>query len=129
MNKRTVFFATFVAPGHVFANEWTLELASGDPQAVHWPDDAYAFTLHQREDVTVDGKVFRGEPQRLGPVYYHPDSFIQSLDEVKANPKATSTLIDNMRINGWAQVIWTRWSNWPQPFEADRMTILKARSA
>jgi hypothetical protein len=30
-----------------------------------------------------------------------------------------------MECNGWKQMVWTRWGNWPQPFEPERMEVLK----
>lgn len=123
--KTTVFYATFFGTGSFVAENWKTDLTSGDPREVKWPQNAYAFTLHRREDVTVDGTVYRGTPDQLGPMYYHPDSVVEDLDQVKANPRATKVMIDNMRINEWPQIIWTRWGNWPQVFDADRMQVLK----
>lgn len=126
MNKETVYYARFLSPGSFVANDWTQAIDTPDPRKLAWPDNAYAFSIHKREDV-VDGDIFyRGKAEQVGPLYYHPDSYVQSLDEARANPHASPILLDNMRINGWAQIIWTRWSNWPQPFEAGRMEILKA---
>lgn len=128
MNKETVFYARFVAPGSFMANDWTSPATSADPAKVAWPENAYAFTLHKREDVVDGATRYEGKPEQIGPTYYHPDSFIQSLDEARTNPKATPILLDNMRINGWAQIIWTRWGNWPQPFDASTTAILKVRA-
>lgn len=122
--KRTVFYATFFGTGTFVAENWKVDLASGDPRAVQWPENAYAFTLHSREDMTFQSEEYHGEPKQIGPMYYHPDSVVEDFEQVKANPRATEILIDNMRINGWPQIIWTRWGNWPQPFEADRMQVL-----
>jgi hypothetical protein len=125
MNKETVYYARFLSPGAFVTEDWTSPIDSPDPRKVAWPDNAYAFSLHKREDVVDGDKRYEGKPEQVGPLYYHPDSFVQSLDEVRTNPKATSTLISNMKCNRWAQVIWTRWGNWPQPFESDRMQILE----
>lgn len=122
--KRTRHFATFMAPGLIVGNQWDMELASEDPQKVHWPDDAYAFTLHRREDVTVDGAEYQGKREQVGPIYYHPDSVVQTLEEAKANPKATPVLISNMECNDWGSVVWTRWGNWPQPFDPAEIQVL-----
>jgi hypothetical protein len=124
MNKQRIFYATFFGFGTFVAENWKAGLTSTDPRAVQWPANAYAFTIHQRDDVTVDGKVYRGEAEQVGPMYYHPDSVIEDLEQVKANPLAGQILIDNMRINHWPQIIWTRWGNWPQPFDAERMEVL-----
>lgn len=125
MDKSTAYYATFFGQGTFVAETWKADLTSDNPFSVKWPENAYAFTIHRRDDVTVDGKVYRGEPQQIGPMYYHPDSKVEDLGEVTANPRATEVLIDNMRINEWPLLIWTRWGTWPQPFDADAMQILK----
>lgn len=125
MNKRTIHYVTFWSPGSFMAEEFTVTIESPDPRKVAWPDYAYAFRLFEREDVIDGDKTYEGKPQQLGPVYYHPDSVVQSLDEVQANPKATPILISNMKGNRWAQIIWTRWMNWPQPFYPDTMQVLR----
>jgi hypothetical protein len=125
MNKRTVFYVVFWSPGSFVAEETTREVESADPRKVEWPNHAYAFRLFKREDVIDGDKTYQGKPEQLGPVYYHPDSAIQSLEEVRNNPKATSTLVSNMECNGWKQIIWTRWMNWPQPYEPGQHAILK----
>ena len=123
---KPIYTVTFLYPGAFCADTSTVEVQSLDPSAVVWPERAYAFTLHQRQEITCDGQVFKGETTQIGPTYYHPDSKVESLDEVKLNPKATSILISNMGCNGWTHIIWSRWGGWPQPFDASKMEILKA---
>jgi len=62
-------------------------------------------------------------------MYYHPGSTITSLDQVKAGKTPGSighALIGNMECNNWDAVIWTRWGNWPQPFDAAKHEICRA---
>lgn len=125
MDKQTVYYVTFWAPGSFVANDWTVTVDSPDPHKVEWPDSAYAFRLFKREDVIDGDKTYQGKPKQVGPTYYHPDSAIQSLDEVRTNPKASRILVSNMECNGWKQIIWTRWMNWPQPFEPGKMQVLR----
>ena len=35
-----------------------------------------------------------------------------------------SILLSNMRCNEWPSVIYTRWGNWPQPFDAEKIRVL-----
>lgn len=128
MHKQTIHYVIFWAPGRVVANGWTMPVASADPHKVGWPDSAYAFRLFKREDVIDGDKTYEGKPEQVGPIYYHPDSVVQSLDEARANPKATEVLISNMKINGWAQIIWTRWMTWPQPFDPETTQVLARAS-
>ncbi|MDP1712450.1 MAG: hypothetical protein Q8K86_08335 [Candidatus Nanopelagicaceae bacterium] len=127
MEKKRKFWVKFLAPGFLVGEDWIEELDGfEDPDDVEWPDGAYAFTMHQRDDVVDDdGVEFKGEPKQTGPVYYHPDSKIESLAEVAKNPQATKMLLDNMRCNEWTHVVWTRWGNWPQCFDPKKTTVLK----
>jgi hypothetical protein len=125
MNKETIYYARFISPGAFFAEDWTKPLESPDPRKVEWPENAYAFSIHKREDVIDGDKRYEGKPEKVGPLYYHPESYIQTLDEVRTNPQASRILISNMECNKWAQIIWTRWNNRPQPFNADGVQILK----
>jgi hypothetical protein len=123
MHKRTTHYVIFWHPGSFVAEESKRPVESADPRKVTWPDNAYAFRLFRREDVIDGDKTYEGKPEQIGPIYYHPDSVVQSLDEARTNPKATSILISNMECNAWAQIIWTRWGNWPQPFDAEKMEV------
>lgn len=127
MDKVTVFTVTFYAPGSFVAETWSREVAGPEPEAVEWPENAYAFRMSMREDVLDGPQRYKGPSHDLGPMYYHPDSKVETAEQVQANPKATRTLLDNMRCNGWHALIWTRWGNWPQPFDADQMAVLPRR--
>jgi hypothetical protein len=125
MHKQTSYYVTFLAPGSFMANDWSTPVDSADPRKVAWPDNAYAFRLFKREDVIDGDTTYQGKPQQIGKLFYHPDSSVQSLDEVRSNPRATPTLISNMECNRWKQIIWTRWSNWPQPFDPADTEVLR----
>ena len=125
MEKRTVYFATFWRPGSFFGESWTRDLSSLDPNAVEWPDEAYAFSLHKRQDVVDGDEVFRGKAKQVGGLYYHPDSAVETLAQAKKNPKATKTLIQNMEGNKWTHIAWTRWGTWPQAFDLKEDVVLQ----
>lgn len=125
MKKQTIHYVVFWAPGSFVAEEWSRDVPSDDPRKVEWPGNAYAFRMFRREDVIDGDKKYRGQPEQLGPVYYHPDSAVQSLEEAQANPKASEVLISNMKCNGWKQIIWTRWMTWPQPFDPEKVAVLR----
>ncbi|WP_342617189.1 hypothetical protein [Rhodoferax sp. GW822-FHT02A01] len=132
MEKVTKRWATFWAPGAFVGENWQVPVESMDPYAVVWPDNAYAFVLCEREDIVDGGKTYQGTVNSGGTEpqwYYHPDSKVETLEQVKANPSAKQTLISNMECNGWDQIIWTRWGTWPQPFNPAHMTVLERRTA
>jgi hypothetical protein len=124
MEKRTRYYANFLAPGSFVAENWTVEVASADPRAVHWPDSAYAFTLHSQDEIVYEGVTYRADRKQIGKTFYHPASKVESLSEARNNPNATRTLISNMEGNRWAHIVWTRWGNWPQPFDTATAEVL-----
>jgi hypothetical protein len=127
MLKEKKYWITYWMPGSFTANTSVKDCKELPLIAeVEWPENAYALTLHQREDAIDGEKVYKGESEQIGPMYYHPDSKVTTLEETKAHPHTTKTLISNMECNGWDAVIWTRWGNWPQPFENGRHEIVRA---
>ena len=114
----------FFCPGLICGEDWNVDTDHVDPSKVEWPDNAYAFQFYGREDVINDDKRFKGDAESIGPMYYHPDSKVETLAEVKKNPDAGRCLASNMECNDWDAVVWSRWGNWPQPFEKDTMVIL-----
>lgn len=129
MITETKRWATFWAPGLFVGENWQVDIASMDPYAIAWPDNAYAVVLCERDDI-VDGETrYRGDVKGDKELiwYYHPDSNVETLEQVKLNPKATRTLIANMECNRWDRIIWTRWGTWPQPFDPARMVVLEKR--
>lgn len=125
MQKRTRYYAHFLAPGSFVAENWTVEVASADPRAVHWPDNAYAFTLHSQDEIVYEGVTYRADRKQIGKTYYHPDSKVESLEQVRKNPNATRILLANMEGNGWSHIVWSRWDNWPQDFDPATEEVLR----
>lgn len=127
MKKQTVYWVRFFAPGSFVANEWTKDYDEQPrPNDIEWPDNAYAFTVHKRVDALDGDDTYKGKPEQIGPIYYHPESKVETLEEVRHNPNATDILIQNMERNGWAEIIWTRWGNWPQEYDATKHQVLAA---
>jgi len=125
MKRHTKYWASFFVPGGPVSERVEIDCDSDTkPEDVAFPDNAYAFTLHKRTDITDGEDVFKGEEEQCGPVYYHPDSKVEALDEVALNPNATPILISNMKTNDWKAVVWDRWSERCQPFNPDRQTVL-----
>lgn len=128
MHKTTHYYVRFNAPGTFFGESF-YGVESDTPIApedVVFPDNAYAFTICTRTDVTdEEGTVYRGKVQDTGKEYWHPASRITTVSYVEAmrDPK-NSILLDNMRCNKWDAVIWTRWNNWPQPYRPAEMEVL-----
>jgi len=127
MDRVTVRYVRFYSPGSFCANNWTAEVQSADPTAVAWPENAYAFTLHERVDVLDGPERFEGNPQQVGPMYYHPGSTVKTQAEIAAKDDPRDRiLLRNMECNRWPAVIYSRWGNWPQPYEAGKVRVLGA---
>ena len=126
MKKQTKYWIRFYTPGILFAETWDINCDSEpNPKEIEFPDSAYAFTIHKRTDIIDRGNIYKGKARQIGNMYYHPDSKVEDLKEVEQNPNATDTLIRNIKNNGWDRIIWTRWGNWPQPFDPTKITILE----
>ena len=125
MERVTKRWANFYFPGMFVANETERDVASLDPHSVAWPDGAYAFALYERTELHDGPDVYTGKAQRVGPLYYHPDSKVETLAEVEANRPGERILISNMRCNGWSAVVWSRYGNWPRPFDPAQDQVLQ----
>ena len=112
------YWVEFYYPGLLMADTDTKIVKTLDPYKVKWPERAYAFRMYQREDIMRKGKRYAGKTEQIGPEYWHPDSSIQTLEQVKANPNGTKILVDNMICNSWKALIWSRYNSWPQPYDS-----------
>ena len=127
MRTSTEFIAVYFYAGTICAN--TSETVFNSLEEVtlaDWPNRAYAYKLYQQDIVTDTGtgKVYRCDRTEVdGKLYYHPDSKVETLEQVRNNPNATEILIRNMECNGWDSIVWTRYGNWPQPFDKETMCI------
>lgn len=123
MTKETKYWVEFSSPGCFFFETEEKDITDPNPRKIKWPDNAFAFQIYEREDV-IDGKTrYKGTPKKVGPTYYHPDSKVETLEEVKRNPKASEILISNMTHNQWDRIIWTRWGQ-AQPYDPKNTKIL-----
>jgi len=124
VRKETKYFVEYLSPGLIVAEDWRKEIDSLEPHTIKWPANAYCFRLFEREDVIDEDKIYEGKERQVGPTYYHPKSKIETLAEVEKNPQASSTLISNMRCNKRDKIVWSRWGNWPQPFNPKEDCVL-----
>ena len=134
MYKKTKYWIKFYSPGTIMTNpvcisvssEWNIECAENQkPEDVKFPENAYAFTMHVKNDIVSDETTYKGDVEQIGPIYYHPDSTVETLEQVEKNQKATDILKNNMKYNDWDKIIWSRWGNWPQPFDSGKHMVLK----
>ena len=130
MLKITFFYVKFKLIGAIASEDLVVSIENTDPNFVEFPNNAYAFSIHERTDVADEGEVYRGKDKQIGPLYYHPESKVMTLKEIEElNDQRDRILLENMRCNGWDAMIFTRWGNWPQPYRSDRICILESKSA
>lgn len=131
MEKRIKYFVKFYTPGIIVAETSRREISDPDPYKIEFPDYAYCFDILKREDVIdqTNGNEYQGKEERIGKRYYHPDSTIRTLEDIKKFSPHEKILISNMEINKWDKIIYTRWANWSQPFDEEKDLILEKSDA
>jgi len=121
--KKTKYWVRFYTPGSFTANTRDSDIEEGThANDIIFPDNAYAFTLRERTDIHEEGEVFKGKPTD-SKLYYHPDSQIENLGDIPDTP-ANNILRKNMINNNWHSVIFTRWHNWPQRYDQEKVIVL-----
>jgi len=99
--------------------------SSPEPESVQFPNGSYAFRIMHRKTVSIDEERLKTDWKNTGPIYYHPDSVLKTRDEIEHIP-GNETLLSNMKCSNWPAVVYTRYGNWPQPFDPERVVILSA---
>lgn len=132
MRKRTQWYVEYLYRGTVFGeSSWsTPQDAPIVPENVEWTSGSYAFRICERTDgIDDDGMEYRGRVSKSGE-FWHPDSKVTTFDNLRAiNDPQDRILLDNMAANKWGAVIWTRFGDWPRPYNGDTMTILAHQEA
>ena len=122
-------FVTFFSPGTLVAETTELEIEdwyqgvamdmAHDVTERHGATPyAFQFSTRERSDDELDSRVTR----KSG--LYFLGGKIQSLEEVKADPDSTPTLISNMESNGYRRVVTnTNSYKWTQPLGDDDVVL------
>lgn len=101
-------YAEFLYPGLLVADTSAAEVTSRDPDTITLPDGCFGFRFHDREEVTLEnGKTLCGAAENFSGWYYIGERF--DLEQVKREKPHEHTLIENMRYNGYAAVVMTRY--------------------
>lgn len=128
MKKVTKRFARFWYPGLMFGESTDQEIGDKDINSLKFPEHAYAFQIIERQDVVEGTKVYKGE-EKVSGFYYHADSKVETIEELKRNPKASEILISNMKNNKWDKIVWSRFGNWPQNFTKNDVVLKRVKRA
>ena len=110
MEIQTKYWCVFYIPGSFFAETTALEVDSPDfvPTPDQWPKRAYGYYINSVDIAHIDGKEFKSQYQKIGPVRYRGK--IWSIDDVRAalanrDPRVTEILLSNMENNDYGHVI------------------------
>lgn len=112
--RETKWWVEFEHPGSFVSESSTLDITGPDAK-FDVPASAFAYTIWSREDMRVDGKVYRGDPVRHGKrVVFGTAYSVEQVETLHRSGEAgdLGILLSNMRCNKWPQVIRTRRGNW-----------------
>jgi len=126
MEATTKHFARFYYIGSLVASTKDIELpAELRPEEIEFPKYAYCFNLYKVITIEDDGILYKSDPISSDRFYWHPDSYITDYYEVKqCHTERGKYLLDNMERNGWERMIWTRYKDFPLPYNPDTDIIL-----
>lgn len=124
MIKNTKYWAEFYHVGFFFAGRSSQAVEFPNCELIKkWPDSAYCYRFYKQDEIIEGNKVFKGEVEQVGLTYYHPESQVKNLEQVKKDPN-NQILASNMKSNGWKYVIFSRFGNFPQPFDPNKDMIV-----
>lgn len=122
VQKVTKTFVVFQYPGCIVAEEGTpVEVTSRSIESLDIPEYACGFRFFDRDEATVDGKVYVSEVENQSGWFYLGEEFTVEQVEAMNDHGQFDTLLANMRGNGWPTVIKTRAGNWFNKNEGDQV--------
>lgn len=121
---RTRRYVEFLFARSFTADYQTEEVGHADPALVSVPDGAYAFRFFDIREADDNGVLLRSARLNLSKTFYYGGT-LKTLDEVRLMPDSR-ILASNMECNGWPAVVFSRYGNWPQPFDPKHVVIIPA---
>lgn len=110
-------------PGVMFSETEQKKVLSRDPSKVKIPNKAYGFRFYDRTEITTaDGELLAGQPKNYSGTFYFGKEM--TIDDVRREIPNPSTLLSNMRSNGWKKVVKTRLGNF-QPLTLEDTVLAK----
>lgn len=115
-------YVTYLLPGVMVPEEYVRKVAARDPQAAITaaPAGAYAFQFHTRTEATADGVPMSSQPTGKSGMFYIDAERMTSGDLEAMGPRY-STLLANMRGNGWPAVVRCLHGNFQPLFDGDQI--------
>lgn len=117
----TKHYVEFSYPGSFFPEHSTREIASRDDVG-DLPERAFCYEIYDREEVTLDGEVLRGEAKnKSGRFYIGGELF--SVERLKAELPDHDILISNIEQHDEQMAIKCRTGNWQPFFKGDSIVV------
>lgn len=112
-------YVTFLFPGSFYPEESTKEISSRE-EKIDAPENCFAYEFWDRNEIEQDGEILRGKAINKSGRYYFGEVFDQQ--QVADLVPDNSTLLFNMKCNGWDKLIKTRKGNW-QPLMPEDVVV------
>lgn len=116
-------YVEFSYPGAFFSESSARVVSERDPSKVRAPKECFGYRFFDRQEAKAeDGEVLVGQARNQSGMHYFGK--VMTLEDVQREMPQDSTLVQNMKGNGWKKVVKTRFGHF-QPFES-RDTIVSA---
>lgn len=125
-NARTRRYVEFLYAGSFTADYRTEEVGHADPALIEVPDGAYAFRFFDIREIDDGGTVLRSDRLNKSMTFY-PDGVLATVEQAREMPNS-QILVSNMEGNGWPAVVFSRYGNFPQPFNPAKDLIIRLRA-
>jgi len=106
-------YVEFYFPGIIVMESSILKIKSRKEE-FKIPDGAYGYRFFDKEEVKIKGEILEGRRKNWSGTYYFGE--VLSLKELKERFPDEDTLIHNMEMNDWEQIVRTTRGIF-QPFE------------
>lgn len=116
-----VHYVTFYYPGTFFSETSSTKIKNREVK-IEIPEGAFAYMFWDREETKSGKETLTGKEKNLTG-YFYPQGRLHTLADVKKNFPQHTTLISNMEINKYKQVVETKQGNW-QPFNPKKDKVV-----
>ena len=115
-------YVEFLYAGSFTADCRAEEVGHADPALIDVPDGAYAFRFFDVQEIEDEGTVLRSDRLNKSMTFY-PDGVLTTVEQAREMPNSR-ILVSNMEGNGWPAVVFSRYGNFPQPFNPAKDAII-----
>lgn len=111
-------YIEFIYPGVFFSESNIKEINKRNPKSVEIPNAAFGFRFMDREEMELkSGEILKGDFKNISGWYYEGKKM--TLKDVKMEMPAKNILIDNMLLNKWKSIVWTKFNQAIPLYEND----------